>query len=319
MRRAFHRRVRPLAGLILLLAFVVAAPAQAGTTTGFGFLTLPAGARAAAMGGAFTALADDPTAAFWNPAGIAAITALGAGTSEIAVQGVHHESIQDFRQDLVAATWRRAGDGLSLAFNSHYTGGIDWTDGIGNPLGTFGVSDFAILGGYATTIASGVRVGGTLGYLTEEIAGTSASALTFSLGGLWAPSAGSGLVLGAAVRNLGGSPRYVTADGTEGEAVEQPLTLAGGASYTAGGTGLRWLATGEVSKVEGDDIEARAGLEVRPASMLALRAGWMFGQDAADLTAGAGVGIGNVAFDYAFVPYHDDLGSSHRAGLSARF
>jgi len=51
----------------------------------------------------------------------------------------------------------------------------------------------------------------------------------------------------------------------------------------------------------------------------ALRAGWMFGQDAADFTAGAGVGVGNVAFDYAFVPYHDDLGSSHRAGLTARF
>ena len=296
----------------------MAGPATAGTTTGFAFLNLPAGARAAALGGAYTAIADDPSAAFWNPAGIAAATPL-TGKDEVAVSGVHHESIQNFRQDLVAATLRRGGDGLSLAFNSHYTGGIDGTDAIGNPLGTFGASDFAIAGGYAATVAPGTRVGGTLGWVSESIAGTSASTLTYSLGGLYSPGGLAGLTLGAAVRQLGGSPRFATADGAEGEAVPQPLTLAGGASFAGGKPSLRWLVSGEVSKLKGEDVEARAGLEVRPAAPLALRAGWMFGQDAADLTAGAGILVGNVAFDYAFVPYHDDLGSSHRAGLTARF
>jgi len=296
----------------------LARPAAAGTTTGFAFLNLPAGARAAALGGAYTALADDPTAAFWNPAGIAAATPL-TGKDEMAVTGVHHESIQNFRQDLVAATWRRGGDGLSLAFNSHYTGGIDGTDAIGNPLGTFGASDFAIAGGYAVAVAPGARLGGTLGWVSESIAGVSASTLTFSLGGLYAPAGVAGLTLGAAVRQIGGSPRFATVDGAEGESVSQPFTLAGGASYAGGKPSLRWLLSGEVSKLKGEDVEARAGLEVRPATALALRAGWMFGQDAADLTAGAGVGVGDVTFDYAYVPYHDDLGSSHRAGLTARF
>ncbi len=296
----------------------VAAPARAGSTTGFAFLNLPAGARAAALGGAYTAIADDPTAAFWNPAGIAPAVAVGP-SQEIAVTGVHHESIQNFRQDLIAATWRKSDDGLSLAFNSHYTSGLDGTDAIGNPLGTFGASDFAVSGGYAATIAAGARLGATLGWVSESIAGSSASTLTFSLGGLYAPARIAGLTLGAAVRQLGGSPNFATVDGAAGEAVEQPLTVAGGASYAGGKPSLRWLVSGEVSKLKGDDIEGRAGLEVRPASVLALRAGWMFGQDAADFTAGAGVGVGNVAFDYAFVPYHDDLGSSHRAGLTARF
>jgi hypothetical protein len=311
-------RLRSLLLAAISLAAFTATSTQAGTETGFAFLTLPAGARAAALGGAFTALADDPTAVFWNPAGVAARTAVGE-RGEIAVSGVHHESIQNFRQDLVAATWRRADDGLSLGFNAHYTGRLEGADEIGNPLGPFGASDFAVLGGYATTAGSGLRLGGALGWVSETIAGSSASTLSFSLGGLYAPAGVRGLTLGAAVRNLGGSPRFATQTGGSGESVPQPRTIAGGASLAGGSGSLRWLLLGEVSQLEGDGTEGRVGLEVAPLTGLALRAGWMFGQDAADLTAGAGVAVGRLAFDYAFVPYHDDLGSSHRAGLTARF
>jgi hypothetical protein len=302
-----------------LLAVLAAAPATAGTETGFAFLTLPAGARAAAMGGAFTAVADDPTAVFWNPAGVAARAALAPGEGEIAVSGVHHESIQNFRQDLVAATWRKAEDGLSLGFNSHYTGRLEGTDEIGNPLGAFGASDFAISGAYATAATTSLRLGGSIGWLSETIAGTSASTLTYSLGALYVPDAVPGLTLGAAVRNLGGSPRFSTDDGGEGEAVPLPRTIAAGASLGGSAGSWRWLVAGELSQLKGDGSEGRLGLEVAPAPGIALRGGWMFGQDAADLTAGAGVVVGRMAFDYAFVPYHDDLGSSHRAGLTARF
>jgi hypothetical protein len=64
-------------------------------------------------------------------------------------------------------------------------------------------------------------------------------------------------------------------------------------------------------------MEERLGLEVRPMPALALRAGYMIGLDAADFTAGAGFKAGRFDIDYAFVPYHDDLGSSHRFGLEA--
>jgi len=63
----------------------------------------------------------------------------------------------------------------------------------------------------------------------------------------------------------------------------------------------------------------RLGLEVRPAAPVALRVGWMLGQDEADFTAGAGFAAGHFDFDYAFVPYHDELGSSNRFAIGARF
>ncbi|MDP2866472.1 MAG: hypothetical protein Q8O90_09530, partial [Elusimicrobiota bacterium] len=49
----------------------------AGTTTA-DFLNLPAGARAAGMGGAYSAVSDEASAVYWNPAGLVQIPKLSA-------------------------------------------------------------------------------------------------------------------------------------------------------------------------------------------------------------------------------------------------
>jgi hypothetical protein len=296
--------------------------AHAGTTTGFAFLNLPAGARAAALGGAYVALADDATALYWNPAGIASASDLDTppspGSSGL-VTAVHHESILHLRQEFLGAVYRRDGDGLSLALNAHYSESIEERDALGNLTGSFGADDLAVSVGYARSPSSRLRVGGSVAWVREALGGTGASAASLSTGVLYAPRGGTGLTLGAAIRNLGPSASFRAPDGTEGESVPQPLTVAAGAAWSSATASLGWTVTSEVLKLRGDDAEARLGVEVRPATALALRAGWMLGQDAADLTAGAGLATGRWAFDYAFVPYHDDLGSSHRASLGARF
>jgi hypothetical protein len=102
----FHRRAGLIASVLLA---ALAAPAAAGTTTGFAFLDLPAGARVAAMGGAGATLAEGPAALFWNPAAIApAVPAAGSRGHAIFD---HNESIQTFRQRSSAASSRRAATG----------------------------------------------------------------------------------------------------------------------------------------------------------------------------------------------------------------
>jgi hypothetical protein len=59
--------LRPL--VAAALALLVAGPAAA-TKYAAEFLKIPVGARAVGMGGAFSALADDATSPFWNPAGM---------------------------------------------------------------------------------------------------------------------------------------------------------------------------------------------------------------------------------------------------------
>ena len=69
MKRSFQPRVSASAAPIAALALLLAPPAFADKYAGE-FLKAPVGPRAIGMGAAFTAVADDATASYWNPAGM---------------------------------------------------------------------------------------------------------------------------------------------------------------------------------------------------------------------------------------------------------
>jgi hypothetical protein len=78
-----------------------------------GFVNMEEGARAAGMGGAFTAVADDATAIFWNPAG-------GAFTQGLALTGMRTRlySMTDVSEDCMALSyggWKKTGFGFGWA------------------------------------------------------------------------------------------------------------------------------------------------------------------------------------------------------------
>src|SRR5213593_2554091 len=64
------RRVRTPHFLIFMAAAQLAASPALATRYAGEFLKIPVGARAIGMGGSFTAVADDATAPYWNPAGM---------------------------------------------------------------------------------------------------------------------------------------------------------------------------------------------------------------------------------------------------------
>lgn len=320
--RPSHRRranpAVPFLGVVLACVALagVAGPSAAGTSTGFAFLNLPAGARAMALGGTGASTASGPLAVFWNPAGLAPDSLTTGGGRVVAD---HNESILSFRQDLVGGQVVRGRQGIGLALNTHYTNSIDERDALGNLVGTFGVTDMAAALGFAGRVGTSVRLGGSVNWVREDIAGSAVSALGLSAGGMLDVARVPGLTLGAAVRNLGKSPAYKTDSGADGDPVEQPLTLTAGASYGRRMGRAHLLAAADAVKLRGDSAGGRLGLEFAPTPTFALRGGWMLGQGAADLTAGAGVVVGRFRIDYAFVPYRQDLGPSHSASLEAAF
>jgi hypothetical protein len=62
------------------------------------FLQIPVGSRALAMGGAYTAIADDESAFHWNPAGVALVPHQLAGFMYSAEFGTPGNSLADFYQ-----------------------------------------------------------------------------------------------------------------------------------------------------------------------------------------------------------------------------
>src|SRR5687767_7302128 len=91
-----------------LLFLAVPSALTAGGATGAELLKLGAGARAAAMADAQTALADDAFALRWNPAGLARLSAPDAAF-------MHNQWFEDVRQQHAAAAFPLRGAGTFAA------------------------------------------------------------------------------------------------------------------------------------------------------------------------------------------------------------
>src|SRR5229473_5118040 len=78
------------------------------------------GTRAQAMGGAFVAVADDATATWWNPAGLASGAYFNTILEYAGSQDPRQESRQDSRQPAdtsgAVPAWRSATRGFAVAF-----------------------------------------------------------------------------------------------------------------------------------------------------------------------------------------------------------
>ena len=113
--------MKRILGVALLGAFLLAASdVQAATifrkvgTAGAQFLKIGVGARAVGMGEAFVAVADDATAIWWNPAGVARITK--EGDSFVTLN--HSTWPADLSHEFVGYAFRYGGLPGSFAFSS---------------------------------------------------------------------------------------------------------------------------------------------------------------------------------------------------------
>ena len=133
-----------------LLALLLAAPASSanfsssaqGTTTAE-FLQLGVGARAVAMGEAYSAAADDAGAMYWNPAALTNIKNRSATFMHAAYIGSSYFDYAAYGQNLGS----KGAYGVGLQYFS--AGGIAQTDATGTDVGTFNPYDLAFSLGYA--------------------------------------------------------------------------------------------------------------------------------------------------------------------------
>lgn len=129
--------------LSALAACLLLAPAS---SFGAGFALFEHGARAVALGGAFGATADDPTALYFNPAGIAfQKSGYAAGvyfiTESSKFEGTNPYPGEGYSVDMKSQIFYP----IHLYYNSQITNDLSWGIGIFNPfgLGTWWPDDYA--------------------------------------------------------------------------------------------------------------------------------------------------------------------------------
>ena len=149
-------------------------------TTAVPFLTISPDSRRASMGDAGVASSPDANSLFWNPAALAFARYSPTKTEKDERAGVSISYAPWLRKLVPGISYNHlAGYGMvnkrsmiGGSFRFFSFGDINFTDDVGNPLGVFNPSEFAVDGSYATQLSKKWALGVTLRFIHSNLAGT---------------------------------------------------------------------------------------------------------------------------------------------------
>ncbi len=298
---------------LLVISFMATVALAQDDGGGRSILADGAGNRALSMGGAYVGLANDASAAIWNPGGLGLVPRQEFQATHTDLLGL---GFNEQYASYVLPDWRWGV--ASLTFRRFAVGGIEGRDDRNILTDTdLKDSETELTLGYGHAIGEAWSVGVGLKMRKQSLAGFSDSGLGVDLGLLVRPltafgvssQAARNLSLGVAVRNAVEPSLKLNAD-----PVPDPTGIrAGGAyRYPIGGQSEITLAM-DVEKTGDMDAHFHGGLEFIVVPALALRVG----TNQSRLVAGAGLEWRDIGIDYQFED--SPLEALHRFGLSLKF
>ncbi|TPW18149.1 MAG: hypothetical protein FD129_86 [bacterium] len=195
----------------------------AALNSGAAFLKIGTGARPAALGGAYTAVAGDVDAMYYNPGGLAHLTKRELGAT-------HAEWLLGTRFDFIGFAQPTANGTFGVGVTRLATGGQEGRDANRQATSGFEAADTAYTVSYSRKL-TGSRassLGGNLKLLRSQIGPYSAQTVAVDLGAQHR-FADKPLSLGASVLNIGRGLKFMD------QSDPLPLTLSLGAAYRIAG------------------------------------------------------------------------------------
>lgn len=333
---------RALLGVLCACALLAATPAHAqlalgdqrvGTSSG-SFLRIGVGARATGLGESFVAVANDPSAIYWNPAGLASMQ-----RSELLLS--HVEWPADIRYE--HAAWvlpvRRFGGSLAFQFGVLSTQ-MDETTEL-QPFGTgrqFNYSDAVAGIAYARRWTDKLLVGAGTKWVREDlgsdVGGPVTNAVLVDMGSIYYLGYGSVRIatsltnFGAQFKPQGGKGGGQWVSPISGEkrnydGFDPPTMFRYGVAFEPiENSQQRLTASLEANQPSDNALTIKAGAEWTWNRRLALRSGYNFNSDELKLSAGAGlyasIGQSQLTVDYAYTQ-GDFLGAINRLSMGVKF
>ena len=305
--------------ILVLVVFLMPVTVQAELfekvgTFGGQFLEIGTSARATGMGSAFTAIADDATAVFWNPAGLVEARGNQFHLSQVEwpadtnlssavlsfnpsiMPGTFGLSVRSFWLDPMLVRTAPLPEGTGQTFDAGSVG--------------FGLS-------YSRFWTDKFSAGFTLSYLHMGLAEESVNTASFDFGIIYRIGI-RGLRLGMVIQNLGGKITY------DELPAKMPTNFKVGASFNMIEQGSsRLLAAAEFQHPSDNAERMNVGVEYKMRELLYGRLGYNIGYDTDALAWGFGVVINTgksskSIFDYSMVDMRD-LGYVHRLSLTFKY
>lgn len=269
---------------------------------GFSSLKLGVDARSGALGMAYTALSEDGSGGYWNPASLASLRGRDFLFSI-------HQWIADVRGEFFGLGWGKEKTGLGIYLLYTEVGDIEHRIvPLSNPLGTFSAHELIVGISYARMVTERLSVGMTLKTLYEKIFIDEASGVACDVGVLWKVWE-EGLRVGAVIQNLGKTGRL------REEEIKLPLFGKVGFAFPIEIFGYRCILALDGVKERGFPFHIHGGVEYGWRDILFLRFGYQSGYETRNVTGGAGIVWGRYRLDYSMMPLGSGLGDSHRLSL----
>lgn len=191
--------------LLLLFALPLTAASQSRVSTSAApFLTVGTGARGSALGHAYTAIASDADALFWNPAGAARPSDPRSRGSAFFSHTTWLLDTQYNAFGLVIPVTGSGVLGLSMAqmdYGRMDVRTVELPEGTGE---TFGSSDFVLGVSYAQPLTDAFYIGGTMKYVSQTIYDMSARTMAVDVGFVLDSPYFNGMRVAASIMNFGG-------------------------------------------------------------------------------------------------------------------
>ncbi len=274
-----------------------------GTTTA-AFLEMMPNGRAAGMGNAYTAWANEASAMAWNPAGLTRV-------KSFSLHAMYQLYVQGTSYQYLAAACDLPGLGMfGVQAAMLGSGNIpktteDSSGGLVESGNSFTASDINVGIGWATKLMFGMRMGVVGTWLQQRIDATTTSGFVADIGWQW--TLFQMFHLGVMYAHLG----------PEMNGERLPSTWRAGAAISLDPL----LLVGEVSQTIGASMVYHVGAEYDLLDILAVRGGYQTGMGTGGLSGfvgGMGLRWSPFNLDYAMAPM-GDLGVSHRVSLGLNF